>query len=354
MTNLQHTTSDNTDIIADITPSVITYTLPEISTPEGRELATKMANNIKNGTMDPNNIPNKYRTYIEATLNGKLAIKEKEDAMRIDPVILTAGIEPLAVKGLMSNIATAPIVALGSNPTVNESESKPESKSKPESEQKNNINGPTHKSWSHALTIMPKLTLKDMQMYRMQQMTNYKVPRYIDKSEYTPKDNKNVNANLVSERFGNHGEFIRIQLPEQSPIEKQLAKTTLGKHVFKTNDIQVKYMQALLDEAAKYGIYFRITSGYRKGAKTKSGKLSWHGLGHAIDITPVEGQSWEDLKRQILNSPGFVKWMQDHGYGILDETTPEMLAQTGGTGAHWHIGKDRRAIRGLRKMLQES
>ena len=23
--------------------------------------------------------------------------------------------------------------------------------------------------------------------------------------------------------------------------------------------------------------------------------------------------------------------------GILDETTPEMLARTGGTGAHWHM-----------------
>lgn len=61
MANSQYTIDSNGEIVTDIAPSVVTYTLPEISTPEGQALATKMANNIKKGTMDPNNIPNKYR-----------------------------------------------------------------------------------------------------------------------------------------------------------------------------------------------------------------------------------------------------------------------------------------------------
>ena len=35
-----------------------------------------------------------------------------------------------------------------------------------------------------------------------------------------------------------------------------------------------------------------------------------------------------------MNSPRTLKWLRDNDFGILDETTPEMLAKTGGTGAH--------------------
>lgn len=46
--------------------------------------------------------------------------------------------------------------------------------------------------------------------------------------------------------------------------------------------------------------------------------------------------------------------MQDNGYGIIDETTPEMQSRTGATGAHWHIGKDKLAISGLQTLLAKS
>lgn len=124
-----------------------------------------------------------------------------------------------------------------------------------------------------------------------------------------------------------------------------------GQHVFKHKGMKVGKMQALLDEAAKYGIYFRVTSGLRPGAKTKKGNTSHHSLGNAIDVTPIEGQTYADLTQQIKNSPEFVKWMQDHGYGIYDETTPEVMAKTGATGAHWHIGPDKVAIAGLQKII---
>lgn len=136
-----------------------------------------------------------------------------------------------------------------------------------------------------------------------------------------------------------------------NPIVQQVASTPLGKHIFKHENMDVGNMQALLDEAAKYGISFRITSGARPGAKTKQGKTSHHATGNAIDITPIPGETYDDLRNKIRNAPEFVKWMQDHGYGIFDETSPEVMAKTGASGAHWHIGPDKVAIEGLKKML---
>lgn len=128
-----------------------------------------------------------------------------------------------------------------------------------------------------------------------------------------------------------------------------------GQHIFKDPSIQVGEMQGLLDAFADAGISLRITSGTRPGATTKQGNQSWHSQGRALDITPVAGQTPEDFKdlaEKIRNSPDLVKYMQDHGYGILDETTPEALATTGGTGAHWHIGPDKAAISGLETILK--
>ena len=135
------------------------------------------------------------------------------------------------------------------------------------------------------------------------------------------------------------------------PVVVQVTSTPMGKHVFKYNNMNVGHMQALLDEAAKYGISFRVTSGVRPGARTKSGNPSWHASGYAIDVTPIAGQTYEDLRQAVRNNPAFVKWMQDHGYGIYEETTHGVMSKTGATGKHWHIGKDKVAIRGLQKMI---
>lgn len=142
-----------------------------------------------------------------------------------------------------------------------------------------------------------------------------------------------------------------ITQPTQSSTSTDITRTR-GKHIFKTPDIQVGEMQGLLDAFADAGISLRITSGTRPGARTKQGKQSWHALGRALDITPVTGQTFEDLAEQIRNSPELVKYMRDHGYGIYDETTPEVLEKTGGTGAHWHLGPDKNAILGLETILK--
>lgn len=112
---------------------------------------------------------------------------------------------------------------------------------------------------------------------------------------------------------------------------------TVGSHVFKTPDIKVGNMQGFLDEAARHGIYFRVTSGVREGATTSNGNRSNHATGDAIDITPLDGQSWDELIAQMKNSPELLDYMRRNGMRILDERTPEVLARTGGTGAHFHL-----------------
>lgn len=106
---------------------------------------------------------------------------------------------------------------------------------------------------------------------------------------------------------------VKVEPAAAQPATSVVSTTTpetntgSGKHVFKRDGIKVGNMQALLDEAAKYGIYFRITSGLRPGAKTKQGKMSHHAAGNAIDVTPIEGQTYVDLTTKIRNSPEFVK-----------------------------------------------
>lgn len=155
-------------------------------------------------------------------------------------------------------------------------------------------------------------------------------------------------------------DWSKIAGYENTPIITQSSSNTpatrpRGRHVFKTPDIQVGEMQGLLDAFADAGISLRITSGTRPGARTAQGKQSNHAIGRALDVTPVAGQTqkdFEDLAEAIRNSPDLVAYMREHGYGIYDETTPEALSRTGGTGAHWHLGPDRNAILGLETILK--
>ena len=125
-------------------------------------------------------------------------------------------------------------------------------------------------------------------------------------------------------------------------------------HIFKDSSIDVGNMQELLNKFSEAGISLRITSGYRPGAHTKQGNQSWHSQGYALDVTPGTNETWDSLRQKLRNSPELIKYMQDNGFGIIDETTPEMQSRTGATGAHWHIGKDKLAISGLQTLLAKS
>lgn len=80
-------------------------------------------------------------------------------------------------------------------------------------------------------------------------------------------------------------------------------------------------MRELLDKFEEAGISVRVTSG-KESRKTKQGKESKHSYGDAIDITPIDGQTYDDLKNQIMNSPELLAYMRDNEIGIIDETDP--------------------------------
>jgi hypothetical protein len=79
----------------------------------------------------------------------------------------------------------------------------------------------------------------------------------------------------------------------------------------------------------------RITSEVREGAKTKQGKPSRHATGEAIDIA-----YHPDVLNFLWNTTEGTQLLSKYNLGLLDESTPEMLQKTGGTGAHLHVGKD--------------
>ena len=112
-----------------------------------------------------------------------------------------------------------------------------------------------------------------------------------------------------------------------------------------------------------YNLPIQISSGYRgkngfRGGKTKSGKqsnhnkLDAHGHPMAYDIQPlVNGKvdksdsAFVNLRNILANNQDVKEWFRMRDWGILDETTPQMMAKTGATGKHFHIGPDRAAVR---------
>lgn len=78
----------------------------------------------------------------------------------------------------------------------------------------------------------------------------------------------------------------------------------------------------------------RVTSGFRKNARTSNGSLSRHAVGQAIDLAPDN-----HLHRWLYSAEGDAL-MRKYSLGLLDETIASNLAKTKGSGAHFHIGKD--------------
>ena len=112
-----------------------------------------------------------------------------------------------------------------------------------------------------------------------------------------------------------------------------------------------------------YNLPIQISSGYRgkngfRGGKTKSGKqsnhnkLDEHGHPMAYDIQPLingkvdkSDSAFANLRNILANNQDVKEWFKMRNWGILDETTPQMMAKTGATGKHFHIGPDRAAVR---------
>ena len=57
------------------------------------------------------------------------------------------------------------------------------------------------------------------------------------------------------------------------------------------------------------------------------------------------------MRQKFKASKELQQFMRDRKLGILDETTPDIMAKTGATGAHWHIGPDQQAVLNLEKLI---
>ena len=109
----------------------------------------------------------------------------------------------------------------------------------------------------------------------------------------------------------------------------------------------------IMDQDPKLRGKFRITSLYRDGATTKSGKFSFHGIGKAVDIVPVDG-TFDTLEADMMANKELVIYMIKNKIGILDEYTPNgHQAKTGATGNHMHIGPDQLALSDFKKLLNK-
>ena len=143
--------------------------------------------------------------------------------------------------------------------------------------------------------------------------------------QYTPIITGSKKSESKKENNSNHLNDARTILTSRT-----------GSHQYKTSDIQVGKMQGFLDVLAKNGIYVRITSGIRPGATTPSGR-SRHDDGHAIDITPLSGETWEGLITKIKNNPEVLNYMVTNDVGWLEEISKEDQKKYNASNANIHV-----------------
>lgn len=97
------------------------------------------------------------------------------------------------------------------------------------------------------------------------------------------------------------------------------------------------------------GNYLTLTSGRRKAEDgvSKYSKISKHNTGEAFDFSA----SNVDDYNYLMNTKDGLGLLSKYNLGILDETTKEALEKTGGTGAHYHLGKDSIPAKRVKDML---
>lgn len=97
----------------------------------------------------------------------------------------------------------------------------------------------------------------------------------------------------------------------------------------------------------------KVTSTYRPGAVTTNGSPSWHSKGLAVDIVPIN-DNFIEMEKALMSNPKIIKYLSNNNLGILDEYSEEGVKRnTGSTGKHFHIGRDKLAIQDLQKLLKK-
>ena len=165
-------------------------------------------------------------------------------------------------------------------------------------------------------------------------------PEDIIDYESTSYSNPDIKAELI----------IEPASPEQPTERREFKRETQKTSKY---DHTISFQQL----CKNIGVDIRVTSEYRPGAKTASGRPSNHSTkdeyGHtnAIDIVPADGD-FDGLKNKLLASEEARNWFQKRGFGILNEINPTTKAKCGSSGNHFHIGKDSWARRIWAKWLE--
>lgn len=141
-------------------------------------------------------------------------------------------------------------------------------------------------------------------------------------------------------------------------FSKPYSFTTQAATIPVSTTVQNDSSKSPIEMLQQEGIDFRITSGYRPGARTSSGHASNHskkdsnGNSLAYDIVPTEGHTFADLKNEIYSNPRLVNYFKNKNIGILEETSKEVMSKTHATGPHFHIGPDTWAVQMFNNNLQ--
>ena len=147
--------------------------------------------------------------------------------------------------------------------------------------------------------------------------------------------------NTTAEEYGVEADALsKGKLKPISNSNMNIARDGITKKKNNSNEGDVhQKLNELTQILANKGIDFKISSGYRKGAKTSTGRDSQHGKGGALDITfPKLGK---EAYNKMINDPDIAKFVYNNGLTILDEYDPNNLSQTKGSGGHLHFGFDK-------------
>lgn len=177
--------------------------------------------------------------------------------------------------------------------------------------------------------------------YTDYQPTSYFSRVMFDPSNKVAKEQKSDWSDFITVTSSRPGTIVGENAvnPDVTPFLNMTLQMGNGE----TKSLEVD-LRKLADTFASKGVPVKITSLRREGATTSNGSRSHHADGNAMDVVPLSGD-FAQLFELLRNDEEIRNQMSKLGVGYINETTKEMLAQTGGTGAHIHIGKDRLALK---------
>lgn len=174
------------------------------------------------------------------------------------------------------------------------------------------------------------------------------------KVDYSPVDVSNPTVELPKLRHDySLPNFIDNNKEEEPKNEPPVYSITWTSN---SQELPTSFIDLLKQE----NINFRISSGFRPGAKTAQGIASNHSKGNAdnpgaYDIVPTSG-TFDDFERTIYSNPRILQWLEQNNWGSLREDvvqgnmrgftgTDGKFYNTGATGNHFHFGPDSHAVK---------